>query len=372
MGKDKTITLFLAGDVMCGRGIDQIMPSPVNPHLYEPWIKDAREYVTLAENVNGDIPRNVEYSYIWGDALAVFEKMQPDALIVNLETSITQSETPWPYKGINYRMHPDNGKFLQAAHINCCTLANNHVVDWDYAGLRDTTDVLNRAGIAHCGAGKSVDEALAPAIIETKTARVLVFAFGFESSGVPSQWAASKDKSGVAFYPDMSQKTVADLKNRILSQKKPGDIVVASVHWGENWDYTITKKEREFAHSLTTEAGVDVFFGHSSHHVKAIEIYEGKPILYGCGDFINDYEGIKGYREYRGDLELMYFLTLNSSSGTLQKAELVPVTMKRFRVMRLFGDDILAVKEIVDRESEKFGVFVENQGGVLVVKKKRG
>jgi len=76
--------------------------------------------------------------------------------------------------------------------------------------------------------------------------------------------------------------------------------VVASIHWGDNWGY-------EIAHNLIDHAGVDIIHGHSSHHAKGIEVWHGKPVIYGCGDFINDYEGIGGNEKYRSDLSLMYF-----------------------------------------------------------------
>jgi poly-gamma-glutamate synthesis protein (capsule biosynthesis protein) len=88
----KVITLFLCGDVMTGRGIDQIMPSPSDPVIYESYIRSAYGYVKLAEKVNGIVPKPLDYAYIWGDALAVFERIKPDLRIINLETSVTTSD----------------------------------------------------------------------------------------------------------------------------------------------------------------------------------------------------------------------------------------------------------------------------------------
>jgi poly-gamma-glutamate capsule biosynthesis protein CapA/YwtB (metallophosphatase superfamily) len=103
-GRD-VITLFLCGDVMTGRGIDQILPHPSPPQLDEPYVTSALDYVALAERVNGGIPRPVGFGYIWRDALAERERRRPDVHIVNLETAITTSEDR-EAKGINYRMHP--------------------------------------------------------------------------------------------------------------------------------------------------------------------------------------------------------------------------------------------------------------------------
>ena len=112
------ITMFLCGDVMTGRGIDQVLPHPSNPVIHEPYMKSARGYVELAIRANGPIPQPVSFAYIWGDALAELERIGPDLRIVNLETSITNSNDYWEGKGINYRMHPENIPCLTAAKID--------------------------------------------------------------------------------------------------------------------------------------------------------------------------------------------------------------------------------------------------------------
>src|SRR5574340_1657497 len=76
------IKLFLCGDVMTGRGIDQILPHPGNPALYEGYMKSAAGYVELAEDANGPIPKPVDYPYVWGDALAELELQKPDLRII--------------------------------------------------------------------------------------------------------------------------------------------------------------------------------------------------------------------------------------------------------------------------------------------------
>nr|NIQ53437.1 poly-gamma-glutamate biosynthesis protein [Gemmatimonadota bacterium]NIU73581.1 poly-gamma-glutamate biosynthesis protein [Gammaproteobacteria bacterium]NIY07970.1 poly-gamma-glutamate biosynthesis protein [Gemmatimonadota bacterium] len=69
-----------------------MLPHPSPPHLYEPAVTSALEYVVLAERVSGPIPRPVDYAYVWGDALAELDAVRPDARIINLETGITTSE----------------------------------------------------------------------------------------------------------------------------------------------------------------------------------------------------------------------------------------------------------------------------------------
>lgn len=207
-GQPLGTTVFLCGDVMLGRGIDQVLPHPCPPHLYEPYVRDARDYITLAEEVNGPIPRPVGLDYVWGDALAELERRAPDVRLINLETSITTSEAWWPDKGIHYRMNPAHAGCLTAARIGCCALANNHVLDWGYEGLRETLAMLRSVGIATAGAGASLEEARAPALLEVPgRGRVAVFSLGTESSGIPPEWAAGEERPGVELLEDLTPAT---------------------------------------------------------------------------------------------------------------------------------------------------------------------
>ncbi|HEY5753955.1 MAG TPA: CapA family protein [Chthoniobacterales bacterium] len=332
--KSDPIRLFLCGDVMLGRGIDQILPFPGNPALHESWMHDARDYVRLAETAHGAIPQPAPFDYVWGDALSELDRADVDMRVINLETSITSSEKYWRDKEIHYRMHPRNAACLNAARIDCCCLANNHVLDWGYDGLAETLRTLDAAGIAHAGAGRDVAEAAAPAILNVPgKGRVLVFSYGSRTSGIPKEWGASCDRPGVNLIEDTSEKMARRIGHGIRELALPGDVIVASIHWGGNWGYAIRDKEIEFAHGLIEE-GVAVVYGHSSHHVKAVEIHGDGLVLYGCGDFLNDYEGICGYEEFRSELTLMYLAAIDPGQGRLMKVRLVPMQVHRFRLNR--------------------------------------
>ena len=350
-----SILLFLCGDVMLGRGIDQIMPHPGDPRLHERVVRSALQYVRLAETANGAIPRAVAPDYVWGDALFELRRAQPQARIVNLETSITKSAGYLP-KGINYRMSPDNIGVLTAAAIDCCVLANNHVLDFGRDGLLETLDTLHGAGIATVGAGRTPAEAQAPAVIELPGGgRVLVFAFGHRSSGIPADWAAGATRPGIDLLDDFSDRTLTGLAERVRAQRRAGDALIASLHWGGNWGYEIGNAEGNFARGLI-DIGFDVVHGHSSHHPKAIEVYRDRLILYGCGDFLNDYEGISGYEEFRGDLSLMYLPRLCAATGQLIDLRLVPFKIARFRLTRADPADASWLQQTLDAQSRAFGV----------------
>lgn len=355
----RVINVFLCGDVMTGRGIDQILPHPGNPVLYEGYMKSAAGYVQLAEAKNGPIPKPVDFSYIWGDALDELERRKPDVRIINLETAVTRSNDVQD-KAVNYRMNPDNIPCILAAKIDCCALANNHILDWGYAGLAETLDTLKKVGIKTPGAGRNLAEAQAPALMPvSRKGRVLVFSFGSETSGIPGSWGAKLDKPGVNLLPDFSPTTVKEIRRQIGQEKRTGDIVIASIHWGGNWGYEVPHEQQEFARWLIDDGGVDIVHGHSSHHVKGIEVYRGKLIVYGCGDFLNDYEGISGHESYRGDLGLMYFVTVEPANGNLVRLTMIPMQMKRFRLNYASKKDVTWLKDVLDREGSKFGTGVE-------------
>lgn len=354
------VTLFLCGDVMTGRGIDQILPYPGDPTLHEPSIRDAADYVKLAERFTGAIPRPCQFDYIWGDALKHLRQEAPQAIITNLETAITRSDTHWHSKDVHYKMSPENIGCLTSAGIDCCVLANNHMLDWGVAGLVDTLDTLDKEGIKHVGAGRHLCEAEQPAILRAgKEARVIVFSLGSTSSGIPIEWSANEDRPGLNVIESRSDDAILSIARKITEVQKEGDVVVVSIHWGGNWGYKIPHSQKKLAHRLVDETGVDIVHGHSSHHVKAIEVYKERLILYGCGDFLNDYEGITGYESFRGDLGLMYFADINPSTGQLLALRMIPTQVRRFRVNHATAADSKWLEALLNREGKRFGTAVQ-------------
>jgi poly-gamma-glutamate synthesis protein (capsule biosynthesis protein) len=235
-------------------------------------------------------------------------------------------------------------------------LANNQLLAWGAAGLLETLETLAGAGIAAAGAGPDLRAARAPAVLKVgEKGRVLIFAAGATDSGIPRSWTATAERPGVNLLPDLSNQSVLETARLVRALKRPGDIAVASIHWGANWGFDISAEHRRFAHALIDRASIDVVHGHSSHHAKGIEIYQERPIFYGCGDFLDDYEGISGYEEYRGDLVLMYFPTLDHRTGRLARLEVVPLQIRNFRLHYPAPSDRAWIRETLDRECRRFG-----------------
>ncbi|MEV6115211.1 CapA family protein [Streptomyces sp. NPDC052109] len=356
------VTLFLCGDVMLGRGVDQILPHPGRPTLREDYVTDARSYVELAEAVNGPIPAPVDPAWPWGEALRVLDGAVPDARIVNLETSVTQSDAFAPGKAVHYRMHPANMPALTVARPDVCVLANNHVLDFGRPGLEETLDSLTGAGLRAVGAGRDTDEADAPALVRVGPAcRILVFALGAQSSGIPPDWAATIDRSGVAYVRELSSAAAEDAAERVRRVKRPGDIAVVSVHWGSNWGYLVPRDQKHFAHALV-DGGVDIVHGHSSHHPRPVEVYRDRLILYGCGDFIDDYEGISGYEEYRDDLRLGYLVSVAADTGRPTGLRMFPLRARRMRLEPAADEDRAWLRATLDRISRGVRIGIDADG----------
>lgn len=353
------VSLFLCGDVMLGRGVDQILPNAGDPQLIEPFMHDARAYVDLAEKANGPIPRPVGFDYPWGDALPVLDELAPDVRVVNLETSLTRSGEFDSGKSVHYRMSPGNLPALAAGRPDVCSLANNHTLDFGRSGLVETLGALSGAGLRWVGAGHDRDEAQRPAGIGTGTgARVLAFSVGTPSSGVPRGWEADGGLPGVDLV-DLRGDGAASFADRISAAKRPGDVVVVSIHWGSNWGYDVPGEHVDLAHRLI-DAGANVVHGHSSHHPRPVEVYRGRLILYGCGDFINDYEGIAGYEEYRDDLRLLYLAQVEAGSGALAELRMVPMRARNMRLEHATDDDTAWLAATMDQISADHGVRVRS------------
>ena len=328
-----SLRLLLGGDLMLGRGLDQCLAHHCDPALEEPLVRDARHYVALAEARDGPIVRPMGAADPWGVALEVMETLAPDLRLVNLETAMTQSGRPWPGKAVHYRLHPSNVDVLKVARIDACCLANNHVLDWGLNGLAETLRTLRLAGIASVGAGLSLHQAQGPARLPLRGGgRLLLFAWALASSGVPPDWAALPDRPGVALLPGIDAGTAKWLARSIRRHRRAADRVVVALHWGGNWVPVVPEAHRWLARQLIDLANVDVVFGHSSHHPLPLEIHRGRLILYGCGDLLNDYEGLPAHAPWRSDLVCLYAVDLDPLSGALQRLMIHPFQLRGFRL----------------------------------------
>lgn len=230
-------------------------------------------------------------------------------------------------------MHPANGAVLQAARLDACSLANNHVLDWGVEGLADTLQVLARCGIQAAGAGVNLAQAQRPAQWPRPGGgRLLLFAWALASSGVPEDWNAQPHRPGVALLPGADGAGLHAMAAAIDRWRRSGDRLVVSLHWGGNWVERVPDAHRRFARRLIELDAADVVHGHSSHHPLPLEVYRGRLILYGCGDLINDYEGIPELQPLREESVCLYFAQIDAATGDLLDLDLRSMRLRRFRL----------------------------------------
>jgi poly-gamma-glutamate capsule biosynthesis protein CapA/YwtB (metallophosphatase superfamily) len=165
----------------------------------------------------------------------------------------------------------------------------------------------------------------------------------------------------------LSPATANDVIGQVQAARRPGDVVVVSIHWGSNWGYGVDADQVRFARRLI-DGGADLVHGHSSHHPRPIEVFRGKLILYGCGDCIDDYEGISGYEAYRDDLRLLYFASVDADTGRVAALQMAPMQVKKMRLHHAPAAERRWLRAVLDRMSRGFGSRVDlRPDGILTL-----
>lgn len=332
----KMYTITLLGDIMLGRLVDQLLPN----HVDEP--EDAGH----AAHFRKSYPHLQRYGLEspWGNSLAFFQKS--DLVLGNLETAATTHAKKWPNKVFNYRMHPANIDCLKAAKIAYVSLANNHTLDFGREGLHETVETLENAGIAYAGAGRFLEEAVRPAVLrlprtshsaEDTRQDYEIHLYSF--SDHPSDWKSVSEFNLVRYDSDSRAKL-----KELLNAKQPEltsspALKIVSIHWGPNYSWKPDDDIQSLARFLIDDCAVDLIHGHSSHHIQGLEVYKQKPIIYGCGDFVDDYAVNP---QYRNDLSAAWnVLVAESAAGKLEskKLEIFPNRIRKFRANLLTRDD---------------------------------
>jgi len=333
-GTETQLNIVMAGDVMLGRLVDQIFPTHV----------EDKQECHHAQNLLSRRPDKIKelkeqkYKYVWGNLLNEF--INGDFRVINLETSVTTHPGKWPNKAFNYRMHPDNLQCLKEANIDYCSLANNHTLDFNVEGMVETMKSLTDRGIKWAGVGMNKHEAQSPAIVNCRGLKIACFSM----SDHPSMWPATDTKPGINFINvEKHKQSDVDRIKQLVEQTKQQhevDMVMMSLHWGSNYCWNPPASFQRFAHSLIDECGVDIIHGHSSHHIQGIEIYKEKPIVYGCGDFIDDYAVDE---EYRNNLGFLYKLTMrvnpSAHACSVSRIELIPTKISQFQATTEMTDE---------------------------------
>jgi poly-gamma-glutamate capsule biosynthesis protein CapA/YwtB (metallophosphatase superfamily) len=214
-----------------------------------------------------------------GEGGAVREYLRgADLTLANLENPVLE----------NAVYHPEDPTFngdlrllpiLTQGGIDGVTLANNHILDAGVPGLEETLGHLDEAGISYAGAGANLDATREPMIFDLGGIEVGVLSY----QNVPSyEWAwATEDIPGTApLQEDAVREDIERLRPEV-------DLLVVMPHWGIEYTAPPEPEQVELAHAMV-DAGADLIVGNHAHWAKGIEIYDGKPVFYGTGNFLFD------------------------------------------------------------------------------------
>jgi len=299
------LQLMMLGDCMLGRMVNEVLESQLSV-------------------------------YPWGDTLQVLKSA--DWRMCNLECVISDRGMPWSgyKKAFCFRSAAKNIAVLEAAQMNAVSLANNHTLDYGYEAMFEMLDILNRAGIAHSGAGANLEDASRVVVSDVRGKKVGLLAF---TDNEPS-WEAKARQPGVFYVPvDLKDRRAHQLLEIVRAERNALDLLIISAHWGGNWGYTPEMGHVPFAHALI-EAGASVVFGHSCHVFRGIEFYQGRLIFYSAGDFVDDYAVD---RMERNDEAFIYIL--EALDRTVKTVRLVPTLIRSCQARRAQGIRRLAMIE---------------------------
>jgi poly-gamma-glutamate synthesis protein (capsule biosynthesis protein) len=282
-----------------------------------------------------------------------------DLTVVNLECAITSSERHWPGapKAFYFGAPPEAGDALAGAGIDMVSLANNHVLDFDVDGLRDTLRILRRHGISHAGAGENIGEACSPALIESQGMRFGMAAFCDHQT----DFAAGKDRPGIVCIDTDDEPAALACMRRALEplQQMMVDWPILSLHWGPNMVFRPSERFRRLAHAAI-DMGWKILFGHSAHVFHGIEIYHGCPVIYAAGDLVDDYYVDP---EFSNDHQLLIEMEL--ARDGLRRIFLHPVFISDCQVRPAGGTRFEYVVECMTRVCGEMGTCVQRDGEVV-------
>lgn len=312
----KSVTLAFVGDVMLGRAVNETIP--------------------------GRPPET-----FWGDVLPVLRAA--DAVFANLECTITEHERRWSRtrKMFHFRADPAAVDVLAAGNVRFVSLANNHVLDFEEQGLRDTLRHLDAAGIAHAGAGRDLEEAARPAMVDVAGFKVGVISL---TDNEPL-FAAKPGRPGTYYTKIRADpETLGPIAERAARLRAEGaNLVVLSAHWGPNMVAHPRPRFQSFARAVL-EAGVDLFHGHSAHVFQGVELRNEGLILYDTGDFLDDYIVDP---ELRNDWSFVFLVEADETG--LRRLRLIPVKLGFARVDLAAGAEFEAIVELMRERSAGFG-----------------
>jgi len=280
---------------------------------------------------------------LWGDLLPILQSC--DVNVLNLETTLTYSKQK-VFKVFNFKADPKHVQALQLAHIDGVNLANNHILDYDIEGLFETISTLKKANIYCTGAGKNIEDAKKPIVITKKGTKIAILGY---TDNEPA-WKADLTKPGTSYIP-ISEEGINQIQADIKDIQC--DILIISIHWGPNMRQRPPKHVIEFAHKLI-DSGVNIIHGHSAHIFQGVEIYQGCPIFYDTGDFVDDYYVDKTLRNDRS-----FFFITEYEKNALKRIRLIPTHIENCHVHLAKDEEKRATMKQMELLSKELGTHFQ-------------
>ncbi|MCL6472326.1 MAG: CapA family protein [Firmicutes bacterium] len=325
--------------------------------------QDKRKFIILGDVMLGrgvnEVTRKAPPTHVWGNTLDIIKSA--DYSLINLECALTYHEEQWDEFGKAFYFRADPGPaiaILRAANITCACLANNHILDFREEGLVDTLHFLDRAGICRAGAGRNLAEAREPAYRDVGGLKVGLMAF---TDNEPS-FAAGHESAGVNYVPiHVDTDQFNSLLESVSEAKQACDILIVSTHWGPNMVFRPSDEFREAAHRLVN-AGADIIHGHSAHNFQGIEIYNGRPIMYSTGDFIDDYATDPIYRN-----DWSFIFVINLSGAEFESIDLYPVRVLYAQTNLAIGMESVLIVDRMESMCAEFNTRTVRQQNKLTI-----
>jgi poly-gamma-glutamate capsule biosynthesis protein CapA/YwtB (metallophosphatase superfamily) len=282
-----------------------------------------------------------------------------DLTIVNLECALTSSVHRWPgaAKAFYFGAPPQAIRTLTDAGIDMVNLANNHVLDFGVAGLRETLRHLRQHGIRFAGAGENIGEASSPAIIDCGGIRFGMAAFCDHQA----DFAAQKNRPGIRYIDLNDEAAALAMLRKALQplQQAAVDWPILSLHWGPNMELRPSLKFRRLAHAAIG-MGWKILFGHSAHVFHGIEICQGCPIVYAAGDLVDDYYVDPAFKN---DHQLLFEIELTHSA--LRRISLTPVFIEDCQARLAGGEQFETIARWMTSVCDEMGTRVHRDAGSL-------
>ena len=245
--QERSYTILAGGDIMLDRGVESRIKS-------------------LGKN----------YDFPFDNIRTIIS--QADFAFANLEGSMSSVGVDTGKK-FSFRFEPVAAIALKNSGLDIVSLANNHMLDWGQESLCETTKHLDEVAVQYVGAGCNNEDAEAPVIVNLGNTKIAFLAYTEFYKGAH----ATSERAG------MSEFNMTKITERIRNLKKEQeiDVVMVSMHWGEEYKSRSNTFQVTTGHALI-DAGADVILGHHPHVDQEIERYHNGWIIYSLGNFIFD------------------------------------------------------------------------------------